>query len=212
MAGKGGPSSGMPSAMWQFRYRNRLTQKEVADFLGITQAHVAQVESGDYRLPRERLDALIANDRGWDVSMLEHARQETLPPDNGRGGPGRWPQPPAPMPMTEGERVSFLVNTLEGGVAARFGEKAGISPSKMSRIKSGELRLTRLYDGILRAYPDVRREWLETGVGYPGDLSVDLVRGRLMKVVEDRDRVILSLTRELDMQRRIIEKGLDGEG
>ena len=54
----------------------------------------------------------------------------------------------------------------------------------------------------------MNREWLETGVGYPGDLTVELVRDRLMKVVEDRDRVIKTLAKEIELQQRIIEDKL----
>ena len=112
------------------------------------------------------------------------------------------------MPLSEAARIDFLITTLESGVAARFSEKTGIDRPAVSRIKSGELRLNKRYDAILRAYPQVNREWLETGVGYPGDLTVELVRYRLMKVVEDRDRVIRTLTKEIELQQRIIEEKL----
>ncbi|MBR0083106.1 MAG: hypothetical protein IJP93_03385 [Bacteroidales bacterium] len=112
------------------------------------------------------------------------------------------------MPMTEPERLDFLIKTLESGVAARFAEKTGMPLPKVSRIRSGELRLNKQFDAIIRAYPLVNREWLETGVGYPGDLTVDLVKERLTKVVEDRDRVIRALTKELELQQRIIEEKL----
>ncbi len=108
--------------------------------------------------------------------------------------------------MTEPERLDFLVRRLEAGVAVRFSERTGIPTPKISRIRSGELRLVRVVDDIIRAYPQVNREWLETGTGYPGDLSIELVKERLTKVIEERDRVIRSLTKELDLQRKIIEK------
>ena len=110
--------------------------------------------------------------------------------------------------MTESERLDYIIKMLEGGVAARFAEKTGMQLPKVSRIRSGELRLNKQYDAILKAYPQISREWLETGVGYPGDLTVELVRDRLMKVVEDRDRVIRTLTKEIELQQRIIEERL----
>lgn len=110
--------------------------------------------------------------------------------------------------MTESERLDYLIKTLESGIAARFAEKTGMTLPKVSRIRSGELRLNKQYDAIIRAYPSINRDWLETGVGYPGDLTVDLVRERLMKVVENRDRVIRTLTKELELQQRIIEEKL----
>ena len=111
-------------------------------------------------------------------------------------------------PMTEPERLDYLIKTLESGIAARFAERTGMTLPKVSRIRSGELRLNKQYDTIMKAYPMVNREWLETGVGYPGDLTVELVRDRLMKVVEDRDRVIKTLAKEIELQQRIIEDKL----
>ncbi len=108
--------------------------------------------------------------------------------------------------MTEPERLDFLIRRLESGVASRFSERTGIPTPKISRIRSGELRLVKVVGDIIRAYPQVNREWLETGTGYPGDLSIELVKERLTKVIEERDRVIRSLTKELDLQRKIIEK------
>ena len=110
--------------------------------------------------------------------------------------------------MTEAERLDYLIKTLESGVAVRFAEKTGMSLPKVSRIRGGELRLNKQYDAIVRAYPQVNREWLETGVGYPGDLTVDLVKERLTKVIEDRDRIIKTLAREVELQQRIIEEKL----
>ena len=112
------------------------------------------------------------------------------------------------LPLTEPERVDFLIRNLEAGVAVRFSEKTGIPTTRLSRMKAGELRLIRQVDKILTAYPQVSREWLETGVGYPGDLSIELVKERLTKVIEDRDRVISTLTREIELQQKIIEQRL----
>lgn len=110
--------------------------------------------------------------------------------------------------MTESERLSFLIKTLENGIAKRFCEKTGLEMSKVSRIRAGELRLYRQYDKIRKAYPEVNREWLETGVGYPGDLTIELVRERLTKVIEERDKLIKALRKELELQQRIIEEKL----
>lgn len=112
------------------------------------------------------------------------------------------------MSMTESERMDYLIKMLESGVAQRFSDKTGIALPKVSRIRSGELRLTRHFDSILKAYPEVNREWLETGIGYPGDLSIELVRDRLLKVIEDRDKVIRTLAKEVELQQRIIEEKL----
>lgn len=226
MNAAGGPSEGDPSPMWLFRYKNNLTQKEVAEYLGIHKVFISRVETGDSALSEKRLAMLIDNDRGWDASMLVPRIAEKSPQPQTEGAAedvthqgacaAVWhkqtePAPstdvarPLRMPLSEPERLEYLIRTLEGGVAARFSERTGIAAPKLSRVKSGELHLYRLAGDILRTYPSVSREWLDTGVGYPGDLSIDLVRDRLMRVVEDRDRVIAALTAELDLQRRLIE-------
>lgn len=110
--------------------------------------------------------------------------------------------------MNESERLDFLIRNLEGGSAIRFSEKTGIPQAQISRIKSGSLRLKSKYDKILAAYPLVNRGWLETGAGDPGDISVEVVRSRMMKAIEERDRMIFTLRREIELQQRIIEKKL----
>lgn len=111
-------------------------------------------------------------------------------------------------PMTEIERLNLLVNSLEGGNSTAFAKRIGVSLSVISRIRSGKLTLAYRRDAILRAYPIVNREWLETGDGYPGDLTVDLTRNRFLKIIEEKDKIITNLSKEIDMQRNIIEKWL----
>jgi hypothetical protein len=78
--------------------------------------------------------------------------------------------------MTEAERIDFLIKTLESGNAKTFGQKIGASESAMSRMRSGKYGIRKKINAILLAYPAVNRDWLETGEGYPGDLTIDLVR------------------------------------
>ena len=53
-----------------FRRLNRLTQDELAAFLGVTRSFVSQVENGRVDLPFEQRQRLLENDRGWDVTPL----------------------------------------------------------------------------------------------------------------------------------------------
>lgn len=54
-----------------FRKINKLTQQDVADYLGgIGKAFISQIEHGTCRLPTKHLEALLNNDRGWDTSLL----------------------------------------------------------------------------------------------------------------------------------------------
>lgn len=110
--------------------------------------------------------------------------------------------------MTPGERVDLLVRTLSGNNAKMFSERTGISPSILSRIRSGELKFTKRVDAILTAYPAVNRQWLETGEGYPGDIDVDMTRNHYLGIIEKRDKLIETLRREIEIQQRIIEERL----
>lgn len=107
--------------------------------------------------------------------------------------------------MTETERLDYLVEHLEGGKSAAFAEKIGVRRDVISRIRAGSLRLSRRYDAILKAYPEVDRNWLLTGEGYPGDLSARSARDHYMKIIEEKDRTINALARELELQQRVIE-------
>lgn len=100
---------------------------------------------------------------------------------------------------SEPERLTLLINTLEGGNAKSFADKTGILPSTISRIRAGKLRLISKVDTILRVYPSVSREWLETGEGYPGDISMHLMRDRYERLLQEKERQIAILVREIEL-------------
>lgn len=54
----------------EFRKVNFLTQKEIADYFGVGQGFISQIEKGNRPLPKEYISRLLANPHGWDVSML----------------------------------------------------------------------------------------------------------------------------------------------
>lgn len=54
-----------------FRMENQLSQKEVAEFLGISIAFVSAIERGVAKLPEEKIAMLRANDKGWEASKLD---------------------------------------------------------------------------------------------------------------------------------------------
>lgn len=108
--------------------------------------------------------------------------------------------------MTETERIDFLIRHLEGGNAKAFSQRLGIDPSAVSRMRNKLMSLSEKYINIiLDAYPQVSRGWLETGDGYPGDLSVELVKTRYEQKIERADRIIDSLTKEIERQGKIID-------
>ena len=58
------------SRLRNFRKANKLSQEDVAIFLGVKQGYISQVEKKGVE-PRELMIKLINNDKGWDVSELE---------------------------------------------------------------------------------------------------------------------------------------------
>lgn len=53
-----------------FRKANHLTQIDLADYLGVGQGFISQIEKGDRPIPKDSISKLLANPYGWDVSML----------------------------------------------------------------------------------------------------------------------------------------------
>lgn len=78
--------------------------------------------------------------------------------------------------MTEAERIDFLIQELEGNNAAEFARKINISRATVSKMRKGQVGIRLNIDSILAAYPQIKKDWLKTGEGYPGDLSVELVK------------------------------------
>ena len=54
-----------------FRHDNGLTKKEIAEYLGVSQAFIGRVCSGQYNLPEKQLQKLLSNNRGWNTTELE---------------------------------------------------------------------------------------------------------------------------------------------
>lgn len=53
-----------------FRRANRLKQEELAEFLGVTRAFISMVENGTSKLPQDKLNLLLSNQKGWETSAL----------------------------------------------------------------------------------------------------------------------------------------------
>lgn len=52
-----------------FRKANKLSQEDLASFLGVNQGYISQVETKGQE-PRELMISLINNDKGWDIAPL----------------------------------------------------------------------------------------------------------------------------------------------
>lgn len=100
--------------------------------------------------------------------------------------------------MTEAERIDFLVKVMENGNGASFAKRLGISSAVVSRMRKGEIGIRLRINDILAEYPAVNRSWLETGEGYPGDLTVDLVKAHYEAKIRRNEVIIDHLTRRID--------------
>ena len=54
----------------EFLYKNRLKSSDLVEFWGVTKGVVSQILNGTTKLPTKRLEELLNNPHGWDVSML----------------------------------------------------------------------------------------------------------------------------------------------
>ena len=50
-----------------FRKINKLTQIDIANYLGVSRPFVCRIESGQNKLPEDKLIKLINNDQGWII-------------------------------------------------------------------------------------------------------------------------------------------------
>lgn len=55
----------------EFRKANGLKQEDLVDFFGVAKSFISQVENGKSKLPDGKLNELLNNKKGWDVSMLQ---------------------------------------------------------------------------------------------------------------------------------------------
>lgn len=56
---------------------NNLKQVELADFLHVNKSTISSAASGKTKLARTTLGKILANDKGWDTSMLEEHEKVT---------------------------------------------------------------------------------------------------------------------------------------
>ena len=108
--------------------------------------------------------------------------------------------------MTEQERIELLIVNLEGGNGSQFAEKLGTTRATISRLRNGKRGIRLWIDKIIQAYPAVRREWLTTGEGYPGDLSVELVRANYEEKIRLNEKTISNLIKRIEQLEEMIEQ------
>ena len=60
----------------EFLYKNRLKSSDLVEYWGVTKGVVSQILNGTTKLPTKRLEELLNNPNGWDVSMLTDRQPE----------------------------------------------------------------------------------------------------------------------------------------
>lgn len=66
-----------------FRKSNRISQIELAGYLGVTQGFVSQMEKGICPIPDWVISKILESPNGWDTSMLKEEKQPQLVNENG---------------------------------------------------------------------------------------------------------------------------------
>lgn len=99
--------------------------------------------------------------------------------------------------MTEAQRIDYLISVLENGVGSEFAKKIGVSHVAVFKMRNGIFGISKKIDAIIKAYPSVNRGWLETGEGYPGDLTIDLVKAHYERKLKRNEQVIDQLLKKL---------------
>ena len=111
--------------------------------------------------------------------------------------------------MTEQERISYLVNALEGGNGRRFAERTGINPASLSKLRKGTFHIGRFADRICSAYPNVNKEWLMVGLGDSGVSIKSKTPEEYEREIERLNGIINSLMKELRQNQGVISRLLN---
>lgn len=85
----------------------------------------------------------------------------------------------------------------------------GTHASSISRILSGQYAIGPRLDKIRAALPFISENFLKTGEGDPGCLTVQQTIRRYEKILEGRDEIIARISKELETQRKVIEMLMD---
>lgn len=107
--------------------------------------------------------------------------------------------------MTESERIDLLIQHLTGGNTAEFARLTGISRANVWKMQNGKVGIRLSIEKLLTAFPAINREWLTTGEGYPGDLSINLVRESYENKIKTNERIIDNLIKRIEQLEKQIE-------
>lgn len=68
-----------------FLFVNELSQKDVAEFLGVSKGQMSKLVSNTARLQLDQLEKLLTNDRGWDTKCLSNPLIPMMKPTKSEG-------------------------------------------------------------------------------------------------------------------------------
>jgi len=109
--------------------------------------------------------------------------------------------------LSQVEIMEILLRTLSNGNTHDFARMLNVTPSTISRMSNGYIPLTPYYaDKICTAFPQVNRDFVLSGKGYPGDLDVQLVKQRYESIISEKNALIRTLRKELELQQKVIAK------
>ena len=103
----------------EFLYKNRLKSSDLVEFWGVTKGVVSQILNGTTKLPTKRLEELLNNPHGWDISMLVD-------------------QPEAPAPEQE-TSDSPLIEYLQRKIAELEGKIDKLNEEKMDLLQENAI-------------------------------------------------------------------------
>ena len=114
-----------------------------------------------------------------------------------------------PRPTKLRPQDAYIMKTIVdegcGGNISMFAAALNINRTSISSVIAGKYSLAPYLDKIRKVFPGVSEKFLETGEGYPGDLSARQVREKLEAVIKEKEAQIARLTLEMEMQRKVIE-------
>lgn len=101
--------------------------------------------------------------------------------------------------------MKTIVDEGCGGNISMFAAALNINRTSISSVIAGKYSLAPYLDKIRKVFPGVSEKFLDTGEGYPGDLSARQVRENLEAVIKEKEAQIARLTLEMETQRKVIE-------
>lgn len=130
-----------------FREANNLTQKELADYLGIDKGFISAIEHGKSKFPKAKLTMLLNNQHNWDVSMLTQSEGDYLTLMSGLRPRSEFMQPQIrsaveqALDPTEKFLIGYLERKIENqdAIIRELYKKIGMLEAKLELVGKGEI-------------------------------------------------------------------------